>query len=88
MNPVIVPALYLHSANDAKARGKDQRATSLYRRSARTAADNDLPYQEALALGYLANHVRNGADDERLRASTLFDRLGAHPTVEWLLPLK
>ena len=45
-------------------------------------------YQEALALGYLANHVRAGAEGERMRASLLFDRLGAYPTLEWLFPSK
>ena len=86
--PILVPALHLHAASDAKARGNDKRATSLYRRAAQEAVDLDLPYQEALALGYLANHVPVGTDGERLRASTLFDRLGAHPTLEWLFPSK
>ena len=83
------PVCLLHAANDAKARGKSGRASTLYRASARAAADNDLPFQEALALGYLANHVRDDStDDARVRASLLFDRLGTSPTLEWLFPQK
>lgn len=83
------PVCLLHAANDAKARGKSGRAAALYRSSARAAADNDLPFQEALALGYLANHVRDDStDDARVRASLLFDRLGTSPTLEWLFPQK